>query len=91
MAGTGMYLWRRNIPTSLKVIHARMVAQGGVIAGLCGVGVYTLMHEGDAAHSTSVVNHNKFQDVKVRKPVVAAAAPAVAAAPAAATPAKMEE
>jgi hypothetical protein len=31
LAGTGVYVWRKPIPTSLKVIHARMVAQAGVI------------------------------------------------------------
>ncbi len=94
MVGTGLYMWKSKLPTSLKVIHARMVAQGVVIAGLCGVGAYALYDEFvhppapqvHAAHTSaahaSVVNHNKFQEtfVKGKKP---AAAPVAAAAPAA--------
>ena len=53
MAGTGLYLWNRNIPTSLKVIHARMVAQAGVIGGLCGAGAYSLLHEVSKPSGTS--------------------------------------
>jgi hypothetical protein len=48
MIGSGIHVYKRNIPTSLKVIHARMVAQGGVIAGLCGVGIYSLVTERSA-------------------------------------------
>lgn len=50
MVGTGIHLYKRNIPMSLKVIHARMVAQGGVIAALCGVGAYSLYNEFSGEH-----------------------------------------
>ena len=55
MVGSGIYLYKRNIPTSLKVIHARMVAQGGVIAGLCGVGLYSLVTEASAPRCVTCV------------------------------------
>ena len=68
MVGTGAYLWRRNIPMSLKVIHARMVAQAGVIGGLCGVGAYSLLHETapGAKPSGTVVDHNHFRETVVK-------------------------
>ena len=50
MVGTGVHLYKRNIPMSLKVIHARMVAQGGVIAALCGVGANSLYNEFSGEH-----------------------------------------
>ncbi len=82
MVGTGVYLWNRNIPTSLKVIHARMVAQAGVIGGLCGAGAYSLLHE-QRTTKTSVVDHNKFRETVVKKPLAPIAI--VPAAPVTAT------
>jgi hypothetical protein len=32
-------LHKKNMPASLKVIQARLVAQAGVIVGICGAGV----------------------------------------------------
>lgn len=83
MALTGVYVWRKPIPTSLKVIHARMVAQAGVILGLCGAGIISLL---SPAHphtpgGGSVVNKAQFRETKGLR-VPAAAPPADAPAPA---------
>ena len=37
MASTLAYQWRKPIPTNLKIIHARVVAQAACLAGLAAV------------------------------------------------------
>lgn len=37
VAGVLAYEWRKPIPTSLKVIHARVIAQGACLAGLAAL------------------------------------------------------
>ncbi len=53
-----------------------MVAQGGVIVGLCGVGVYTLLTE-KRSSSKSVVDHNKFKETIVHPKKASAPSPTV--------------
>lgn len=38
-----MYLYKREIPTQLKVIQARIVAQAGLIGLVCGIGLVTVL------------------------------------------------
>lgn len=37
VAGTLAYQWRKPIPTNLKIIHARVVAQAACLAGLAAI------------------------------------------------------
>jgi hypothetical protein len=67
MAVTGVYVWRKPIPTPMKVIHARMVAQAGVIIGICFAGAFALMSP--TKPSTSVVNKVHFRETKGVAPV----------------------
>ena len=88
MVGTGAYLWRRNIPMSLKVIHARMVAQAGVIGGLCCAGAYSIFSESGKAATpkASVVDHNRFRQTVVKAKAVPVAPAATSSTTAAAAP-----
>jgi hypothetical protein len=38
LIGTGAYLYNRKIPFQLKVIQARILAQAGLITGVCVIG-----------------------------------------------------
>lgn len=91
VVGTLFYIKRRQIPTQLKVIQARMVAQAALIVGVCGLAGMSYM-------SSSVDKHHggnrgyKLRDFEVKPEVereasrqaVATAAAAEEAAPAAA-------
>lgn len=83
VAGTLFYIKRRQIPTQLKVIQARMVAQAALIVGVCGLAGMTYM-------SSSVDKHHggnrgyKLRDFEVKpesQPAPVAAAEDAAAAP----------
>ena len=46
LVGTGAYLYKRKIPFQLKVIQARILAQAGLITGVCVIGAANyLAHE----------------------------------------------
>ena len=77
MVGTGIYVWRKPIPLPMKLIHARMVAQAGVIAGLVGAGLFAMLMPAAENKKSGVVNKTQFRDVvkAVPAPVAAVAAP----------------
>ena len=64
LATTGVYVWRKPIPTPMKVIHARMVAQAGVILGLCGAGIIAFLTPSTHAPTGAVVNKTQFRETK---------------------------
>lgn len=81
LAGTGVYLWKRDIPFQLKVISARILAQAGLIMGavsLAGVSVLT-SHEQAQGPATSNWKLRDFSEVGAERPSPARQA-AVAAA-----------
>lgn len=47
LAGTGIYLYKRQIPTQLKIIQARILAQAGLIVGAVSLGMVGWLASGD--------------------------------------------
>ena len=72
MVGTGIYVWRKPIPLPMKLIHARMVAQAGVIAGLVGAGLFAMLMPAAENKKSGVVNKTQFRQMKA--PAAAASA-----------------
>ena len=72
MTATGVYLYKRQIPTQLKIIQARIVAQAGLISGAVGLSLVTAL-----THDEGGAEHKPHASIKMRSYEVA---PAVAGA-----------
>lgn len=57
MAGTGLYLYNRNIRPSLKVIQARILAQAGILLGISLAGVISYLSGDNTAKPASNSMH----------------------------------
>lgn len=47
LGATGVYLYKRQIPTQLKIIQARIIAQAGLIVGAVSLAGVTYLTAGD--------------------------------------------
>ena len=70
LAGTGLYLYKREIPFQLKIISARILAQAGLIVGalsIAGVSLYTAREQA-AAPATSNWKLRDFSEPVQQRP-----------------------
>jgi len=83
LGGTFLYISKKQLPTQLKIIQARIVAQAGLIVGAVGLGFAAYMDsdKGAAKHATSSWKLRDYSVAPQQAPAAAAPAEAAAAEP----------